>query len=80
MEGGGKKEVGGKLLEVTPGNQRVVLQKCHLIVIVLPVSISWLSWFSFGLRCPLRTPEIAAISETRESNAALRFMDAMAIR
>ena len=25
------------------------------------------------LRCPSRTPEIAAISETRESNAALRF-------
>ena len=29
------------------------------------------------LRCPSRTPEIAAISETRESNAALRFKGAM---
>ena len=29
------------------------------------------------LRCPSRTPEIAAISETRESNAALRFKAAM---
>ena len=32
------------------------------------------------LRCPSRTPEIAAISETRESNAALRFKGAMESR
>ena len=32
------------------------------------------------LRCPSRTPEIAAISETRESNAALRFRGAMESR
>ena len=32
------------------------------------------------LRCPLRTPEIAAISGTRESNAALRFKGAMESR
>ena len=31
------------------------------------------------LRCPSRTPEIVAISETRESNAALRFKGAMEI-
>ena len=29
------------------------------------------------LRCPSRTPEIVAISETTESNAALRFKGAM---
>ena len=29
------------------------------------------------LRCPSRTPKIAAISETRESNAALRFKGVM---
>ena len=29
------------------------------------------------LRCPSRTPEIAAMSETRESNAAMRFKGAM---
>ena len=32
------------------------------------------------LRCPSRTPEIAAISETRESNAALRFKGPMESR
>ena len=32
------------------------------------------------LRCPSRTPEIAMISETRESNAALRFKGAMESR
>ena len=32
------------------------------------------------LRCPSRTPEIAPISETRESNAALRFKGAMESR
>ena len=32
------------------------------------------------LRCPSRIPEIAAISETRESNAALRFKGAMESR
>ena len=32
------------------------------------------------LRCPSRTPEIAAISATRESNAALRFKVAMECR
>ena len=32
------------------------------------------------LRCPSLTPEIAAISETRESNAALRFKGAMESR
>ena len=32
------------------------------------------------LRRPSRTPEIAAISETRESNAALRFKGAMESR
>ena len=32
------------------------------------------------LRFPSRTPEIAAISETRESNAALRFKGAMESR
>ena len=32
------------------------------------------------LRCPSRTPEIAAISETRQSNAALRFKGAMESR
>ena len=32
------------------------------------------------LRCPSRTPEIAAISETRESNAVLRFKGAMESR
>ena len=32
------------------------------------------------LRCPSRTPEIAAILETRESNAALRFKGAMESR
>ena len=32
------------------------------------------------LRCPSRTQEIAAILETRESNAALRFKGAMESR
>ena len=32
------------------------------------------------LRCPSQTPEIAPISETRESNAALRFKGAMESR
>ena len=32
------------------------------------------------LRCPSRTPEIAAISERRESNGALRFKGAMESR
>ena len=32
------------------------------------------------LRCPSRTPEIAAIFERRESNAALRFKGAMESR
>ena len=32
------------------------------------------------LRCPSRTPEIAAISETRESNAILRFKGVMESR
>ena len=32
------------------------------------------------LRCPSRTPEIAAISKTRESNAALRSKSAMESR
>ena len=32
------------------------------------------------LRCPSRTPEIAAISMTRQSNAALRFEGAMESR
>ena len=32
------------------------------------------------LRWPSRTPEIAAISETRENNAALRFKGAMESR
>ena len=32
------------------------------------------------LRCPSRTPEIAAISETRDSNDALRFKGAMESR
>ena len=31
------------------------------------------------LRCPSRTPEIAAMSETRESNAAWRFKGAMEV-
>ena len=32
------------------------------------------------LRCPSQTPEIAEISKTRESNAALRFKGAMESR
>ena len=32
------------------------------------------------LRCPPRTPEIAAISETREKQCALRFKGAMESR